>query len=94
MLEDGYVERVGSTKPIHVDARVLAATNLDLEDEERGSPIREDLYHRLNVVRIHVPPLTQRIDDVPQLARYFTDRFCEEQGLAERILTDGGFSEG
>jgi len=72
-LEQGVVTRVGSSKPIKVDVRVVAATNKDLEAEIREGHFREDLYYRLNVVPIHVPPLRDRREDIPMLVRHFVD---------------------
>lgn len=70
-IEDGKIERVGGTKKIDVDVRILAATNKDLKEEIGKGNFREDLYHRLNVIPIHIPPLRERRDDIPLLANYF-----------------------
>ena len=72
-LEQGVVTRVGSSKPIQVDVRVVAATNKDLEAEIREGRFREDLYYRLNVVPIEIPPLRERREDIPMLVRHFVD---------------------
>jgi two-component system nitrogen regulation response regulator NtrX len=78
VLQEGEVERLGSARTIKVDVRVLAATNKDLEAEiERGS-FREDLYFRLSVIPIRVPPLRDRKDDIPLLVRHFADLFSRE----------------
>ena len=80
-LQEGEITRVGSEKSIHVDVRVLAATNKDLKaDIEKGN-FREDLFHRLNVIPIHVPDLDERKDDIPQLIEYFAEQICAEQGI-------------
>jgi len=71
VLEEGEFERVGGTKPIRVDVRVIAASNKDLDAEVRKGTFRLDLYHRLNVVPISLPPLRERSDDIPLLARHF-----------------------
>lgn len=76
-LQQGEVQRVGSDTPIHVDVRVLAATNRDLRKEAMEKRFREDLYFRLNVISIEVPPLRQRVDDIPILAAYFLQRFSQ-----------------
>ncbi|MBX3251282.1 MAG: sigma 54-interacting transcriptional regulator [Myxococcales bacterium] len=71
VLEQREVKRVGGTKPIKVDVRVVAATNRDLEDEVRGGRFREDLFYRLSVVRLMLPPLRKRKDDIPILIQHF-----------------------
>ncbi|MBD5641898.1 MAG: sigma-54-dependent Fis family transcriptional regulator [Desulfovibrio sp.] len=76
-LQQGEVQRVGSDTPIHVDVRVLAATNRDLRREAREKRFREDLYFRLNVISIEVPSLRQRGEDIPLLAASFLQKFAE-----------------
>ncbi|MEM9445981.1 MAG: sigma-54 dependent transcriptional regulator [Verrucomicrobiota bacterium] len=88
VLQEQEFERVGGTKSIKVDVRILATTNRDLKEEVRDRRFREDLYYRLNVVPIEIPPLRQRGEDVLLLAGYFLSRFCLKHG--KRIL---GFSE-
>jgi DNA-binding NtrC family response regulator len=80
VLEDKEVYRVGSDKRIPVDVRVITATHMDLENAVRNGLFREDLYYRLNVLRIHLPPLRERIDDIPVLALHFLDRAFDEMG--------------
>ena len=82
-LETRSVERIGSQKPIDVDVRLVAATNRDLDAMVRDKTFREDLYFRLNVVRIRMPPLRERIDDIPLLLDHFIRTFTEENGLPE-----------
>lgn len=79
-LQENEVTRVGSDKTIHVNVRVLAATNKDLSAEIAKGTFREDLFHRLNVIPIHVPTLDERKDDIPALVSYFTEQICQEQG--------------
>jgi two-component system nitrogen regulation response regulator NtrX len=86
-LQDGYVTRVGGEKPIRVNVRAIAATNKTLETEIGEGRFREDLFFRLNVVPIHVPPLRERRDDIPMLARHFAVKATEEQRLPRRTLS-------
>jgi DNA-binding NtrC family response regulator len=78
VLQEREFERVGESRTIHVDTRVIAATNQHLEDEIDAGRFREDLYYRLNVVSIHLPPLRERREDIPDLARFFLERYSEE----------------
>src|SRR5215470_4150418 len=78
VLQEREFERVGESRTIRVDTRVVAATNQFLEDEIDAGRFRDDLYYRLNVVSIHLPPLRERRDDIPALARYFLERHSEE----------------
>lgn len=71
-IEEGRIERVGGGKKIEVDVRIIAATNKNLSEEIKNGNFREDLYHRLNVIPIHVPPLRERIEDIPILVEHFT----------------------
>jgi two-component system nitrogen regulation response regulator NtrX len=78
-LQEAIIHRVGGTEGIPVDVRILAATNKDLQEEIDEGQFREDLYHRLNVIPIHVPPLRERKEDVPLLAKAFLEQLAEEQ---------------
>jgi two-component system, NtrC family, nitrogen regulation response regulator NtrX len=89
VLQDGFVTRIGGSKPIQVDVRVLAATNKNLEDEIANGRFREDLFYRLNVVPITVPPLRERREDIEQLVVYFLQQFAARDGLPARGITDG-----
>jgi len=87
-LQEREFERVGGNETLKVDVRVVAATNVDLEDRVRRGQFREDLFYRLNVIRVDLPPLRERRTDVPLLAGFFLRRYAQENG--KRIL---GFSE-
>lgn len=79
-LEEGKIERVGGTKLIPVNVRVLAATNKNLPEAIKQGVFREDLYHRLNVIPIRVPPLRERVEDIPLLALAFAEDICRQNG--------------
>ncbi len=86
-LQENIITRVGSDKPIEVNVRVFAATNKDLQKEIKNGSFREDLYHRLSVILIHVPSLDQRKEDIPVLANYFIEQLCNEYGQPLREIT-------
>ncbi len=92
-LEEGKVERVGGTRLITVDTRVIAATNKDLSEEIGEGNFRNDLYHRLNVIPIHIPPLRERRDDIPTLVRAFIDEVCAKNGMAKKNITEEGIMD-
>ncbi|CAN5671889.1 sigma-54 dependent transcriptional regulator [soil metagenome] len=74
-IQEGEIERVGGSKPIRTDFRLIVATNVDLERAVKENRFREDLYYRINVIPIRMPPLRDRLDDLPELARLFLDRY-------------------
>jgi two-component system nitrogen regulation response regulator NtrX len=88
VLQDGVVTRIGGAKTVQVDVRVLAATNKNVEAEIAAGRFREDLYYRLNVVPIHVPPLRERREDIPLLIGHFVGQLTGPAGLAPRAVGD------
>jgi DNA-binding NtrC family response regulator len=91
-LQENKITRVGGDKEIKVDVRVLAATNKNLRKEIEEGNFREDLYHRLNVIPIHVPSLNDRKDDIPILAKHFLAIICEDQGLPLKEIDESGIT--
>ena len=87
-LQENRISRVGGEKEIEVDVRVVAATNKDLRAEIADGNFREDLYHRLAVIPVHVPALNDRRDDVPLLVTHFLKIICEQHGKVLLDVTD------
>ena len=87
-LQESKITRVGGEKEIEVDVRVVAATNKDLLKEIEAGNFRMDLYHRLSVILIHVPPLTERRDDIALLTQNFLDEICNEYGMPVKKISD------
>ncbi len=85
VLQEGEFERVGGTRTLKVDVRVIAATNVDLELEVESGRFREDLYYRLNVMSIQLPPLRERSEDIPEIARYLLNKIAAVQGRPLQI---------
>ena len=85
-LQENEITRVGSDKPIKVNVRVIAATNKDLQAEIAAHRFREDLFHRLNVIPIHVPNLDERKEDIPLLVKHFDELICGEMGIARKTF--------
>ena len=92
-LQESIISRVGGDKHIKVDDRVVAATNKNISEEIAQNNFREDLYHRLSVILIHVPALNERLDDIPLLANHFIKQICAEYGMTEKSITDEAISE-
>ncbi len=86
VLQEKSFHRVGGSATITVDVRVIAASNKNLEEEIKKGTFREDLYYRLNVIPLHVPPLRERIDDLPLLAQHFIEEIAEEQGIKPKTI--------
>jgi len=87
-VQDQRFRRIGCTHEVTVDVRVISASKLDLQEEIRNGNLREDLFYRLGVVPIHVPPLAERKEDIPELARYFLKKACASHGKKLRFSND------
>ena len=87
-LQENKITRVGGSKAIDVNVRIIAATNKNLREEIDKGNFREDLFHRLNVIPIHVPSLNERVKDIPLLANYFIEKICIEQGAPIKKISD------
>ncbi len=100
VVQEKTFRRIGGTEDIKVDVRIISATNQDLEQKVKNSGFREDLYYRLNVIPVKIPPLRERNEDIPMLARYFIEKYSKEFGkeikkispYALRLLMDYPFS--
>jgi len=92
-LQENKITRVGSDKDIHVNVRIVTATNKNIKEEIENRNFREDLYHRLSVIIIHVPTLNERIEDIPLLAEHFNKMICSEYGMSTKKITNDAVSE-
>jgi two-component system response regulator FlrC len=86
-IQEREIDRVGGSKPVKINIRILATSNRDLEAESRKGSFREDLYFRLNVISLHLPSLNERTDDIPPLADYFIEKYSKANGLPTRKLS-------
>jgi len=93
VLQENELTRVGSDKSIKVNVRVLAATNKNLKSEIEKGNFREDLFHRLNVIPIHVPGLDDRKEDIPLLVTHFCELICGEQGIQTKSFEESAIAE-
>jgi DNA-binding NtrC family response regulator len=92
-LQENKICRVGSDRDIHVNVRVIAATNKNIRKEIENNTFREDLYHRLSVILIHVPALNEREDDIPILAEHFNSVICGEYGMSKKVIRKDAIKE-
>ncbi len=92
-LQENRITPVGSDKDIEVNVRIIAATNKNLKEEIQKNNFREDLYHRISVILIHVPSLNERKDDIPLLADYFNTQICTEYGISKKIISQSAIDE-
>jgi DNA-binding NtrC family response regulator len=92
VLQEQEIRPVGSSGTVKVDARIMASTNQDLERKLQAGAFREDLFYRLNVLTVHMPPLRERTEDIPLLAHHFLAETCGEMGLAQREITPEALS--
>ena len=86
VLADGEFYRVGGHTSIKVDVRIIAATHQNLESRVKSGQFREDLYHRLNVIRIHIPALRERREDIPMMAKFFLHKAADELAVEQKTL--------
>ncbi len=93
VLEEGKITRVGAEKPIPIDTRIICATNQDLKAMVASGTFREDLYFRLNVISLHIPPLRERPEDIDVLATHFLRNFIEENGAEEKCLSSSAMEQ-
>lgn len=87
VLQDHSFEKLGDSKPYKVDIRVISATNAPLEEMVKDKRFREDLFYRINLIHIHVPPLRERKEDIPLLVNYFANKMCAENGLKNSVFS-------
>jgi len=92
-LQENIISRVGGDKHLKVDVRVVAATNKNISEEIAENNFREDLYHRLSVILIHVPTLNERLEDIPLLAEHFIKQICAEYGMPQKEISKKAISE-
>jgi transcriptional regulator with GAF, ATPase, and Fis domain len=92
-LQEGKITRVGGEKDIDVNVRVIAATNKDLAKEIEMNHFRLDLYHRLNVIPIHIPSLNERREDIPMLTKYFLQQICSDYNMKELQIDEEAIAE-
>ncbi len=92
-IQEHEIDRVGGTKPVKVNLRILATSNRDLQQETKKGTFREDLYFRLNVISIHIPPLRERKDDITPIADFFAAKYAQANGIAARKISSGAMEK-
>lgn len=92
-LQENKITRVGSDADVPVNVRIIAATNKNMSLEIKEGRFREDLYHRISVILIHVPSLNERIDDIPLLAQHFIEQICSEYGIPPKLISQDALAE-
>ncbi len=92
-IQEKEIERIGSNKPINVDLRVIATSNRDLAEEIKKGTFREDLYFRLNVINLHLPPLRERMEDIKPIAEHFIHKYSEANDIPPRRLDDSALQK-
>jgi DNA-binding NtrC family response regulator len=92
VLQEREIDRIGGTQPVPIDVRFLATTNRDIEKRIKDGKFREDLHYRLNVMPFHLPPLRERKDDIPMLAKHFVEKYCKLENRSVKGLTDEAMS--
>ncbi len=93
VLQEGEFERVGSSEPVHVDVRVIAATNRNLKELVKQEKFREDLFYRINVFHLELPPLRERLSDIPLLAQHFIKKYAEKNGKSVRGMGKNAYEK-
>jgi len=91
-LSDGNYYRVGGHQPIKANVRIIAATHQNLEDRVKQGLFREDLFHRLNVIRLRLPPLRERREDIPLLCKYFLQKSARELNVEAKTISEAALS--
>jgi DNA-binding NtrC family response regulator len=92
-IQEKEIDRIGSNKPIKVDIRLVATTNRDLEKEVKAGTFRQDLYYRLNVINLILPPLRERKNDIPRLSEFFIKRYADANGVPVRPLSEAALDK-
>lgn len=92
-IQEKEIDRIGSNKPVKVDIRLVATTNRDLEKEVKAGTFRQDLYYRLNVINLTLPPLRERKTDIPRLAQFFIKKYAAQNGIPEKPLSEAALDK-